>query len=459
MKLGIGLLLGATAALVAATQPISDTDLFWHLATGRETLAHGLVRTDLFSWTVRGSPVSTDQWLGQIVLYGAYAALDWWGIALVRILAVGALVTLVALNASLGRAVRPLALVLAVLPAFVLTRVLWVDRPELLGLVCFAALLPLLRLGRGGEARALAACVVLLAVWANVHGSFALGAVLVVLVCAEGALRDGPRRRAYLATAVGAAVATLLTPAGLGTWTAPGIHFLSPPRDIQEWALIDVSTPLGIAYVVTLALVVACALRGPRPDARELVILLPVAFLSLTAARQAPLLAIAAAPLFAQNADAWLRSRLDGARTTDASRAAGLARANMAFSALAAAMLVLSLGIAPRQPDERSFPVAALQSLPNGDGTLARYEWGGWLIWRAPATPVFVDGRLTPYANGVLDDYRRILAAAPGWEEAVARRRVRTLLVVPTDPVAVRAQDLGWRVIARSADFVLITVP
>jgi hypothetical protein len=459
MKLGIALLLGAAAALVAATQPISDTDLFWHLATGRETLAHGVVRTDLFSWTVRGSPVSTDQWLGQIVLYGAYAALDWWGIALVRILGVGALVTLVALNASLGRAVRPLALVLAVLPAFVLTRVLWVDRPELLGIVCFAALLPLLRLGRNGDTRALAAGVALLALWANVHGSFALGAVLAVAVCAEGALRDRARRRVYIATAIGAALATLLTPAGLGTWTAPGIHFLSPPRDIQEWALIDVSAPLGIAYVVTLALVIVCALRGPRPDARELVVLLPVAFLSLTAARQAPLLAIVAAPLIAQNADALLRSRLDGAGTTDGSRVPRRGRAGAVFVALAAALLVVSLGIAPRQPDERSFPVAALRSLPNGDGTLARYEWGGWLIWRAPGTPVFVDGRLTPYANGVLDDYRRILAAAPGWEEAVARRRVRSLLVVPTDPVAVRAQDLGWRVIDRSANFVLIAVP
>jgi len=456
MKLGIALLLGAAAGLVAATQPISDTDLFWHLATGRETLAHGIVRTDLFSWTVRGSPVSTDQWLGQIVLYGAYAALDWWGIVMVRVVAVGALVTLVAVNAGLGRAVRPLALVLATLPAFVLTRVLWVDRPELLGIVCFAALLPLLRLGRDGNTRALAACVVLVALWANIHGSFALGAVLVVLVCVEGWLRDTARRRTYAVGAICVALATLLTPAGIGTWTAPGIHFLSPPRDIQEWALIDVTTPLGIAYAITLALVVMCAFRGPRPDARELVILLPVTFLSLTAARQAPLLAIAAAPLFADRATAVLERFLHEGRERHVpprSRAAQVALAT------AVALFVLAIAVAPRQPDERSYPVAALTSLPNGDGTLARYEWGGWLIWRAPATPVFVDGRLTPYANGVLDDYRRIIAAAPGWEEAVARRHVRTLLVVPTDPVAVRALDLGWRVIARSADVVLIAVP
>jgi hypothetical protein len=457
MKLALALLVGAAAGAVAATQPISDTDLFWHLATGRETLAHGIVRTDLFSWTVRGAAVSTDQWLGQIALYGAYSALGWWGIGVLRIVEVVALVALVVMNASLGRAIRPLAAVLAALPAFVLTRALWVDRPELLGLVCFAALLPLLRLGRAGDMRALAACAALVAVWANVHGSFALGAVLVILACVEGALRDRPGRRAYVITALATTVATLLTPAGIGTWTAPGFHFLSPPRDIQEWALIDTSTPLGIAYVATLALVVLCALRGPRLDARELVILLPVAFLSLTAARQAPLLAIAAAPLFARAADAAIRARVTETLSTRGTPSLG--HAGSLFAALAAVLLIAPLGMAPRQPDERSYPVAALTSLPNGDGTLARYEWGGWLIWRAPATPVFVDGRLTPYSGGVLDDYRRIVSAAPGWEEIVARRGVRTLLVAPTDPVAARAQQRGWPLLARSTDFILIAVP
>lgn len=465
MRLAPALLVGAAAGVVAATQPIADTDLFWHLATARETLAHGFVHTDVFSWTVRGAPVSVDQWLGQLVLYGAYLALDWRGIAVVRIVAVVALLALVVLNATPGRAVRPLAAVIAALPAFVLTRALWVDRPELLGLVCFAALLVLLRLGRGapgedGRTAALVAVVPLIAVWANVHGSFALGAVLALIVCAEGALRDRARRRTYVLVAGAALIATLGTPAGIGTWTAPGIHLLSPPRDIQEWALIDIRTPLGIAYVATLALVVACALRGPRVDLRELAILIPVAFLSLTAARQAPLLAIVAAPLFADRM-ARLIDEL-GARTESGARGSsdgGAARARAPILAIAVSALILSLGMAPTSPDERGYPVAALTSIPKGDGTLARYEWGGWLSWRAPATPVFVDGRLTPYVGGVLDDYRRIVAAAPGWEEAIARRGVRTLLVAPGDPVAVRAQERGWRLVARSSEFILIAVP
>ena len=448
MRLAIALLLGATGAAVAATQPISDTDLWWHLATGRETLAHGFVRTDLFSWTVRGAPVSTDQWLGQVILYGAYALLDWWGIALLRIAAVATLLALVVWNASIPARHRPIVLLGAAFAAFIESRVLWVDRPELLGLVCFAALLPLLRLGRAGNVRAFAGCIALLVLWANVHGSFALGVVLTLLVCAEGAWRDVTHRRAYVVTALGALVASVLTPAGLGTWTAPGFHLLTPPRDIQEWALLDPRSPLGIAYLITLALSVIAIVRV-RPDVRELVIVVPVALLSLTAVRQAPLLAIAAAPLFADIADRIARTRPAG--TTR--------RGTAGLSALAVVLAVLALLVAPRQPDESAYPVAVLNSLPNGDGMLARYEWGGWLIWRARGTPVFVDGRLTPYLGGVVEDYQRVIAAAPGFQETLARRNVRALLVTPTDPVALRAEQLGWRVMSRSPQFVLIAVP
>ena len=452
MRLAAALTVGGAAALLAATQPIADTDLFWHLATGREALAHGPVRTDVFSWTVRGAPVSVDQWLGQIALYGAYSALDWRGIALLRITAVAALVALVVWTASAGR-VRPLAAVIGSVPALLLTRALWVDRPELFGLVCFAALLPLLRAARAGNARAAAATVLVIALWANLHGSFALGVVLTVAVSLEGMLRDRVRARRHLVLALGVVGASLLTPAGPATWTAPGYHLLSPPREIEEWRLIDLATPQGIGYALTLGLVFAAALAGPRPAPRDLVVLLTVTLLSLTAARQAPLLAIVAAPLLAASA---MRAIERVARARSETRAR---RAMPVAFGLPVALFALAVAVAPAAPDERAYPVAALTSLPNGDGVLARYEWGGWLIWRAPATPVFIDGRFTPYVGGVLEDYRRVMSAAPGWEEVLRRRGVRALLVAPSDAAAVRARALGWRTVAASDVAVLITVP
>jgi hypothetical protein len=468
----LALLLGAVAAFVAALQPIGDTDLFWHLATGRETLAHGIVRTDVFSWTVKGAPISTDQWLGQVLLWSAYSLADWRGVAVLRLVSVFALVALVTWNAGASRP-RPIALVLGAVPALILTRVLWVDRPELLGLVAFAGLLVALRAARSGSDRALVAAVAIVALWANVHGSFALGVVLTLLVCAEGAMNDRSRLWSYALGAAGVLIASVLTPAGLATWTAPGSHLLSPPREIQEWSVIDLRTPLGIGYGLLVATLFALATFGPPVAPRELVVLIPIAMLSLTAARQAPLLAIAAAPLLAERAGwliAWAQRRAgatEGPRAAGdpiptkgwgARRKEGFGRDGASLVAVAAPLVLLAaaLAIAPSAPGLRAFPTAALASVPNGN-VLARYEWGGFLIWSG--VPVFVDGRLTPYSGAVLDDYQRIIAAKPGWRDAIARRGVRALLVAPGDPVAVRAIELGWPVRARSDTFVIIASP
>lgn len=449
MRYALALFLGSVAGLIAALQPIADTDMWWHLATGRETLAHGIVRADVFSWSVRGAPVSTDQWLGQVVMYATWLAAGWRGIALLRVVLVIGLVAFVALGAA-RTATRPLAVTLATIPALLLTRAVWVDRPELFGFTFFAALLFILRVGRDGGRRQYLMAVLLLGIWANVHGSFALGVAVTVLACLERAWRDDPRRRAHVAAAIAAVAVTLANPAGVGVWTAPGLHLLSPPRDIQEWNLIDIGTPLGSAYAATLVLVVLSALAGPRLPLRDAVILVPVALLSLTAVRQAPLIAVAAAPLLADRAERLI---------TRAGLAAARRRGGVSPLAFVPALVVtlVALFSTPARPDERAYPVAAVGSLPSGDGTLARYEWGGWLIWHG--VPVFVDGRLTPYLGALLDDYRRIVAAGPGWEDAVRRQRVRTLLVVGSDPVATRARDLGWSVRAFEGDAVVITVP
>ena len=91
MPLFVGGVFGALSTLAT----IGDPDLFWHLAQGRQTVTQGLARVDVFSWSVNGLPVLTDQWLGQVIWYEAYAALGWNGIIVLRALLVAAVVTLI----------------------------------------------------------------------------------------------------------------------------------------------------------------------------------------------------------------------------------------------------------------------------------------------------------------------------------------------------------------------------
>ncbi|MEK6207078.1 MAG: hypothetical protein AABM32_05495, partial [Chloroflexota bacterium] len=65
------LFMGGVFGALSTLATIGDPDLFWHLAQGRQTVTQGLARVDVFSWSVNGMPVLTDQWLGQVLWYEA----------------------------------------------------------------------------------------------------------------------------------------------------------------------------------------------------------------------------------------------------------------------------------------------------------------------------------------------------------------------------------------------------
>ena len=469
--------IGALAAFAATRFAVSDSDLFWHLAIGRDIASHGIPAVDTYSWTVAGRPVLSDQWLGELALFVAYALGAWRGIELLRAIAVGAIAALVLWSALVERPRRPLVAVLAAFPAIALSRFAWTDRPELFGLVCFTLLVALLRAGRRGQRVAFAWCVPLLLVWANLHGSYALGLGLVIVVAIEHAMVDRTERARYAALVAACALATFVTPAGIGTWTSSGGHFLAPPRFVQEEGTPDVTTLPGALFSLALLATLVTALLAPgvrRADALfEIAVLVPVLFVSLTATRHLVFFPIAATPflsargpdaaavLWAAVRGAWWRA--GHVRKPVASVPQPADQRSVAIDVIAAfialALLIAGVATAPNDPDLGAFPTAALQRLPAGPGMLNRYDWGGYLIWYAPATPVFVDGRLFPYIGDALDDYRAVIGLHADWRQVLAKRGIRMLLVAPSDAVAVEAQDLGWPVVVKTENVVLLRVP
>jgi hypothetical protein len=449
--LALALTVGAIFAALAASFPLRDPDLFWHLASGRWMVEHGAVlSTDVFSSTIRGQPVPVHQWLGQLALWAAFAAGSWWGVAALRILAVFALATLVSWSA-IARASRPALGVVAAFPALALARVEWGDRPQLLGLVAFAAFLPLATAARAGDRRAQVALVPLLAVWANLHGGFVVGVALLAALGVEAALFARPLPWSFLVAAVAAALATLANPLGPGVYASPEWHFTNPPRFIQEWGLPDVTTIDGLLYATTLLATLALAMRVPSGRTSDVAILVPLAFLSLSALRQMPLFALASAPFVAERLSALL-PRLAPRVPVRQPWAIALP--------LVGVVLVASLALAPRGPDLAGYPVGALASLRERDGAVLNdYDWGGFLIWYAPEHPVFIDGRLVPYIGLVLDEYREAIGAHRAWRSVLDERGIDLVLVRPASALAVRLTDAGWRTAYRDDDTVLLSRP
>lgn len=451
----LALAVASIFAFAASRFPADDPDLFWHLATAERVVRDGaFARIDAFSSTAAGAALTLHQWLGQLVLYGAYAIGSWWGIVGLRSLVVLALAAVV-VHRALASGARPALAVLAALPGLALGRFVWGDRPELFGVVCLVAFVSLAIAAREGDPRALVVLPLLFALWSNLHGSFVVGVVLLAALLVEVWLFAPELRRAFTIAAAACAVATVAHPDGLAVYESPGWHFANPPRDIQEWGVPDVTTFPGALFATALLGALGAALLGRGAPTYWVVLLAPLAFLGLTALRHMPLFALAAAPyLAAALPDALARLRV-------VVRPDPRARVPSAVGfALAAVLMLAALVTAPREPDLSLYPVAGVAALRDERGVLLNeYDWGGYLIWFAREHPVFVDGRLRPYAGAVLDDYVAMLGLRPNWRAVLERREVGVVLVRPRRPLATRLREAGWEVLHENDVAVVLRRP
>jgi tetratricopeptide (TPR) repeat protein len=211
----------ATGALA----PLSSNDVWIHLTTGRLILEEGEVpRTDRYSFTAAGNRYVAHEWLA--ATYYAFAErLS----GVTGVIVAGKLLPAIALLGALYLAFRaarasPATFLPLSLLVLTLARHRIIVRPELFALLLAVALVWLLlrdrRLARaGGSRRALLFAIPLAALWANLHGSFPIGVVLVLLFAAAGFAESvfWPRDATAVRWRIAAVVAALLVAGWLAT--------------------------------------------------------------------------------------------------------------------------------------------------------------------------------------------------------------------------------------------------
>ena len=449
----------AVAFTVAAGSSPADPDMYWHLASGRWMLDHReILRTDVFSTTIAGQPYALGEWLGEVLLAATFATGGWPGLVLLR----STLVAVAAFCAGRisrrgGGTVAAAAVVLCV--GFVATRSRWTDRPALFTFVLFPVLLDLLFSARGGSRRALYAIPPLILLWANLHGGYVVGLGLIGAFAAEAVLLRSALARPLLIVGALSVLATFIDPETFGLAGAAG-HALAPPRFIREEAPPDVLEASGAVFAGYLAGALAVAL-GRGAGLLDVLLLAPLIWLALSGQRHLSFFILAALPLLAggltvplARAAAWL-GRIGGQVHPSGRPIAGPIVVALVLVALGSAVVV------PRDPDERGYPVGALPALLAGEGVLLNeYDWGGFLILRAPSRPVFVDGRLFPFVSaGAFDAYREAVELRPGWRSVLDRYAVGEVLLRPDRPLAVALREDGWRVLAEDRTFILLARP
>src|SRR5262245_37581067 len=156
---------------------LNDPDTYWHIATGKWILANHAVPThDIFSHTVLGQPWINTEWLAQIILFVTYNLAGWRGLVLLCGLVVA--VTFVLLYALLTRELRATVALGASAISFLFVSNHFLARPHLLTFPIIVIWTGLL--ARASEENRIPNLwlLVLMILWANLHGGFTLGLLL-----------------------------------------------------------------------------------------------------------------------------------------------------------------------------------------------------------------------------------------------------------------------------------------
>jgi hypothetical protein len=446
-------------ALVAVVLPmvvvvgyLSTVDLAYHIRAGDFMLSsQSLLRTDTFSFTSNGSSWLNQQWGAQIVLSLVFKGLGWAGLALVHAALVGTIFVFVYLACRAKGAPARISAWVS-LAAFAASLVNLSLRPQLLGMALFALTLWLVVDRKGHPGRFLAIPVAVV-VWANVHGSFFLGPLLVLLAWVEDRHEGRLATRTLLVGAASVA-ATLVNPFGPRVWSY--VSSLSRNSDITahvtEWQAPSIRGPGGALFFLSVAAVATLLARREGLVPWTTIIWLGAFFLiALTAIRGTAWWAMAAAPAVV----GLVGNRRSRRRDLPAS----------ALNTAIAFLLVIPglalfpwslVGTPADSPGKRvpGAPVGLTMEIRRvaepGDRIFNAQVWGSWFEFALPSNPVFVDSRIELFSHAIWKQYRAVSNGRQGWQAILDRWRVRVVAISPGQQeglIPLIRRDRGWTLV------------
>jgi hypothetical protein len=455
--------LPATAMMVALTAPVVDPDVWWVAAAGRRLLAGaGVQRANVFSYVEPDHPWVMHEWL----LGPPYALLlEHIGpVGFDLIAGLAFLCELGLLAAATVLRTRSVVVGLAALGAAVgLYGGRFVSaRPTGISLI-FALALAIVAFAPRFTRASAAMAIGIELVWANAHGSFPLGVLLLLLAAAE----QGRDRALRIAAAALSALATLATPYGLdlhrlvldyvtgsaGIYRAIHTNIVEFGPVWREWGLIRVFDEIGLAVN---AAVIAGAMRSGRYRLRA-AFCLGLWVLGALHARNLELAGLVSVVLLVPYLDD-LADRLAGARAPPPDPRSRTTLST--FVILPACLLgigALGVALAQRRSSEwvKGGPalLAAMRAVPDGARAFVPFGQAGVAIWYdAPrGVRVFFDSRNDCYSPATFDAY--ILLTQPSrrrdWRATLDASDTDTAVLSKSDPLdAFLATEPGWTRVA-----------
>jgi hypothetical protein len=459
------------AVLTMAVRISVASDTWWHLRAGAWIVEHrAILDTDPFSLTRQGQAWIYPGWMAQLSMYFAYSAAGYAGLnVLTAIFVLGAFIFLWDITKG-----RPLAKSCLILLAATTSAVYWSARPHIFSFFLASVFLWILEKERGKPGRLIWMLPVLMGLWANMHGGFAIGFILIatyLLGEISNALGDYILSKVTLDEIWHRYRVPVLRLVGVGLLSAlllglnpHGFKMLAYPfktvsigtlqNYIQEWQSPDFHQLQVQPFLGMLLLsLVAFAITRERIQSQEVIGTLIFTAMALLAVRNIALFALVMTPTLARHFDSALDRfpRKAGAGKEVPERLAR--RINL----LLLTLLIIPAGWkmylpltkeANQEAVAEAYPMGAIDYLKRRSEAgeiFNSYNWGAYLIWELyPDYLSFVDGRTDLFDDAILEKYLAAWRGGAGWAEILAEWDIKLVLVEPDAPLRLRLDLAGW---------------
>lgn len=373
-----------------------DPDFGWHLRMGQLILDKGIPATDPFSYTMPHYPFVDHEWLTSVIIAFLYNSVGLSGLSIVFAAAAYAAIVLQAVFIKTKWIFIPL-----MLSSLGLMAPLGL-RPQVFSWLLFSVLITVL-LKDKLWLRFKYGLPLLILMWVNLHGSFPLGIIMIVIAVLVRAIQKKKISLIDLSI-VGFCIAmTFVNPYKERIWLEiwNEVSDKSIYWSFQEW--LPAFFVLNYGFIVLFPLSIVLTLKfWKKLSLMEKVYYVVFLLLAFSSNRHIPFWLLIALSLTAKQIE-YLYQEVGQEKVRK--------RFFIAYKIFFIIVLEIAISqfLAVLHKNKYSslsiYPEKALRFLKTHESKgniFAEYGWGGYLIWQYPQKKVFIDGRMASWRQNIV---------------------------------------------------------